>query len=489
MKAKFSKNKYLLNYWIPIFLVAINFVLKIIYLDKMSIANDEPFSIYIAQMDVFSIVSQLSKGNNPPLFEIILHYWISIFGISAFATRFLPFIFSVITVVYIYKIGISFFNHKIAIISSLIFTFSTYHIYFSHETRVYSLFALLTTISMYSYLSLVKNRSSKPNLAALTLANILLCYSHFFGIFIPIIQIVSCLILRDIRKKILKNYMISLLVLFISYIPYTRILILRFLDSTINGTWIPAVTFGDLYTMLWRFSNTPVTTVVYISIIGIAFVKLMLNRSDKPTVYTKIIIVWFLLPYFLMFISSLKYLPFNVPIFFDRYVIFISIGFYLVVAISIFYVIKPFKQKKYLLFLPIIIAIATCNPNVDNKRRVFEVISKIKELKTKDTYVYFSPDFFEFNFVYYYNLEYFKDYGNINLVSKIHENLYYEHIYPINNPNQIRVNADSHIDKILFLDALSQYPQLPTLAFEKKFKLVNTYKYYQIFILYEFEKR
>ncbi|MDO9255412.1 MAG: hypothetical protein Q7U54_07870 [Bacteroidales bacterium] len=101
MKSTISNKSFLLKYYIPLFLVAINFIIKILYLGKMSIANDEPFSIYIAQMDVSSIISQLSKGNNPPLFEIILHYWIKLWGISPFSTRLLPFLFSVATVYFI----------------------------------------------------------------------------------------------------------------------------------------------------------------------------------------------------------------------------------------------------------------------------------------------------------------------------------------------------------------------------------------------------
>jgi hypothetical protein len=450
MNTLFLNRDRLLKIFIPIALLLLNFILKIIYLDSTSIAGDEPFSIYHAQMDVSAIIAQLSQGNNPPLFEILLHFWIKLFGISAFSVRFLPFLFSTALVYFIYKIGISFFNARIAIIASLLFSFSNYHIFFSHEARVYPLFALLSTISMFAYLSLIKKENNNRYLSLLIVANILLCYAHYFGFFIPFIQLVCCLVFPPVRSKIFKKYLFASLLFIAAYIPNISVLINRFLLSRSDG-WVSPVSYEDLYTMLWRFSNVPFTTVLLLTLLAAAVIKLFKNRFKNSSVYGKIIVVWFLLPYSLMFFVSMKYLPHNIPVFLDRYVIFISIAFYLSLAVAADYIFSNSRFNYIWLSIPVFLMLFTCKPNVDNKRPVAAAVEKIKELKTEKTIVFYTPFFFGFNFAYYYNIEYFKDYNPINPYENIETRLSEENIFPLENAAYIDSNLIVEAERIVCL--------------------------------------
>ena len=110
----------------------------------------------------------------------------------------------------------------------------------------------------------------------------------------------------------------------------------------------------------------------------------------------------------------------------------------------------------------------------------------MKDPKTK---VLICPQYFIYNFAYYYSAEIFKGIDLQNPYYQITKNLQKDDIYTINNINE--VNLDN-CKKVVFVDAAAQFsfPENNIMnMLEKEYKLKNTYKYYEIFNVYEFEKK
>ena len=442
----------------PAVLLLLNFFLKGIFINAGDISGDEPFTIFYSQMDIPSILSKLSQGNNPPLFEIILHFWINIWGISAYSTRFLPLLFSTLTVLFIYKTGLKFFNIRIAIITSLLFTFSNYHIFFAHEARVYSLFALLTCISMYSFLSLLKDKTKRKYFVLLVFSNALLIYAHFFGFFVLLIQMLSVLRIKEIRQTIFKKYLLITGITLLLYLPYIKLLTTRFAASA-KGTWVPAPHFEDIYNNLWKFSNAPVNTVVFLLFLLTALFFIIVKRnkpSGIPPTYLKVVMNWFIVPYFLIFILS-----FLTPMFLDRYLIFISLGYYFSVAIAINYLGRSERLFYLLSSITVILMIITCNPKIDTYRNTGEMVNAIKQHKKENTVVYLCPDWIDLGFVYHYNINFFKDY------KQTRNKLNAEKIFPINNAEQVNDSILSASESVVYLDGWSGLVDKDNQIFEK----------------------
>ncbi|GIV43603.1 MAG: hypothetical protein KatS3mg035_0726 [Bacteroidia bacterium] len=479
-----GKNDYLIRQS-PIFLIILNFILKVIFISSNSVGGDEPFSIYHAQLDITSIIYHLRLGNNPPLYEIILHFWIKLFNISEFSVRFPSLIFSTLTVFFIYKIGKEFFNYEIALITSLLFSFSNYHLAFSHEARVYSMFALLTAMSMYFFLIILNRIVSFKYYLLLLIVNTFLIYAHYFGFYVIIIQTISVLLFKEIRNKIFSKYLLYLLGLALLYTPNLYTFVSRFIDSYQQGTWVKSPNgLEDIYNMLWQFCNQPLTTIVAISILLIGFVKFIISpKNNNLNINHKIILIWFIFPFLFMFIIS-----YWLPMFIGRYLIFASLGFYFVLSFCSTYIIS---KRKYNLILPgilVILFLVTFNPNVDNQRHVKETVLKVKELKDPNTKILICPKSFIYNFAYYYSPEIFQDIDNQNPSSKITKKLIKQNIYIINNINEINLSG---CNKILFLDAACEFSFqdnniISTL--EKNYKLKHIYHFYEIFNLYEYER-
>jgi len=428
---------------IPVGLILLNFILKIIFLGRRDIAMDEPFTIFYAQAGFPALFEMLKTENNPPLFFVLLHFWIKVFSISALSVRFLPFFFSTLTAPVIYLTGRRFFSVRSGILASLIFTFSNYHLAFSHEARVYPLFALLTCLSMYFFFSLVQNPERRPPLYLLILANVLLIYSHFFGFFVIGIQLLSCLFFPDTWKATKVCLQAQVATLFF-YLPYFPVFFSRFFASS-GGTWVPPPVFSDMYTMVWRFSNVPVVTVFFLVMLMAAVMKYFMewrNSSALLSPFQKILLLWFFFPYLAIFLFS-----YRIPMFLDRYLVFTSIAFYLLVAQAIVY---TWGSRKIIFYVLSVLAfggmLLTFNPNIDNHRRLKKVIEVIHDLKKKETPVLMCPEWLDLGFTYYYNPEYFKDYGNLR------QNLQKESIFPVSHPDQIPPGIMEKATSVILLE-------------------------------------
>lgn len=539
-----------------------NFLVKGIFLPNNSLGGDEPFSVYFAQMNITSIMKLLSEGNNPPLYEILLHFWIKYFGISELSVRFPSLIFSCTTVLFIYKIGFEYLNKRVAFYASIIFIFSNYHILFAHEARVYAFLGMLTAISMYFFMGILDdyknnsqtdddniiNKKATLKFIRLSILNTFIIYSHYFGFFVLMIQFAFLIFNLPILFKFWKKILLNVGIIALLYSPNILVLFNRFIDSS-SGTWVkPVENLGNLFDLIYLFSNN--IRIVYLLIISILLVaawKLFYHlkannyvkgffligiiplffltsysiyfqmpflwRLTSNVVYSigspilvlcvtiiwivvkenikisknvnySFIVFWFVIIFFFMFGIS-----FTVPIFIDRYLMTAAIAFPLVLGISADYLIKT---PVYKFIIPIVLIssfIATVKPNISNKRNVKETVEKIKKLKDSNTLILICPSHFIFNFVYYYNIDVFKDYNANDTYSNINNSLISENVYSINNISEIDYGK---WNKIVYLDAAANFSHPNnniTKELNAKYKLKSNYKFDEISNIFVYESK
>jgi uncharacterized membrane protein len=484
--------------------------MKVRYVSYPSLARDEPFSVYSAQFSVSRIISELSQGNNPPLYELFLHYWIKFFGISEFAVRLPSVIFSSITVYFIYKICQKFFSTKAAILAAVLFTFSNYEMYFAHEARVYSLFMLLTVISMFLYLSLLKANQSRGYAVALVIVNILLLYSHFFSWFVIFVQIVLAAVVNWKSRERLIRFAKYYGVILIFYIPYFGVLWERFFDSS-GGTWVapvedlrPLHTFwgiltndthiGYLITLFigwlvlqkyisesfknnvvklvlvalstffllmsssiripfFQFENdfsSPFITAAFLLFFTALFIYCVFNQ--RHTMNGKVLLMWLVFPILLMYIAS-----FSIPMFVDRYLIYVTPAFYIVMAIAV-----SKLSPKYFMSISLLLAatmIFSFKMTSNNERDVKRVVETVKKMKSNtNSGVFICPDYFGTGFSYYYNRGYFAD-SKSNIPQKdLIDNLENDSIFLVSSSREVDSICKGYdFRNIIYVDAAADF--------------------------------
>lgn len=195
--------------------------LRLFNLTYKSLWYDEALSLSFTEYDWKDIFSHRYIAR--PVYFLILKLWVSLFGYSELSARLPSVIFGVLSIILIYKLAKELFGEGSGLISAVILSLSSYHIYYSQEARNYSLFLFLGLSSMLIFVKILNKEDAKL-LLLLVLINILLLYTHLFGIFIVIIQSIFFIIfLRKIKLK--KLWIIGQVILIIAILPFFTVLV------------------------------------------------------------------------------------------------------------------------------------------------------------------------------------------------------------------------------------------------------------------------
>jgi mannosyltransferase len=309
---------------------------------------DEALSINFAELNLPRIF--FLPENNPPLYYIILHCWIQLFGISEFSVRFPSAIFGFLSLFMIYKIGSELFDIDVGMISSLLMTFSIFHIQYSQEARTYSLSVLLTLLSMYFFIKLLKEAGHRF-LIGYVLSSILLMYSHIYGLFIIIAQniyfIVLSLLSKEAEKLNFKRWILVQSILIFLFSPWVSIFINQ-VHAVQKDFWIKAPNIDSIISSFITYSSGSGLLLFLLLILSsfslISYEKLQ-GSMDRRCFFKSLesynwkirllntdkvnfLLLWLITPIILPFIISL----FSQPIYAIRYTIVASSAFFLLIA-------------------------------------------------------------------------------------------------------------------------------------------------------------
>lgn len=402
-----------------IILFGINLFIKLLYAGDRYYWLDETSSIFRALHTIPWMVQQSVNDPNPPLYFILLKGWISLFGISEFSTRAFSVIFSALTVFVLYYLARRFFNRETAFYVSLIFTVSQIHLYFSHETRGYTLIAFLSVLSFYFYLQTI-SIPSILNIIKYTITITLLLYMHPVPVILIIIQFICLLLfLRGNRKGSL--YIIAGQVITAALFG---IWILKNRWFSEMQSWIPPPDPNKLKEMLVSYLNTELIYYLSAVLLCTFIILIVIWKYQKKLIREDIrsfvlILLWGLLPILVIyFISQFS------PRFIPRYMLFATPGLYLLIAYIISKLPVNYLIKISLVIIILISSLKNFNLNPVKGEDWPGAISFMKEHRDDSTCTIISADYQFMSYSYYYNKDIFKQLENARQ-TLINENIYF----------------------------------------------------------------
>ncbi len=142
--------------WLVILITLIGGGLRVLLLAHKGMWLDETFSIWLADHSIGDILYWTARiDQHPPLYYLLLHYWMALRGDTPYAVRLLSVLFGTATIPVIYLIGKRLSGALIGLMAAVLLALSPFNIRFAQETRMYTLLTFNAAIAIYALVRLL----------------------------------------------------------------------------------------------------------------------------------------------------------------------------------------------------------------------------------------------------------------------------------------------------------------------------------------------
>jgi mannosyltransferase len=400
-----------------VLIILLGTVLSFYDIGAESLWTDEAASLHESQM---SIQQAASSNNQPPLYFLLLRFWISVFGESEIALRSLSALFGIAFIFVIFLTGKALFNHKVGLIAAFISSFSCYRIYESQEVRGY---ALLLLLSLLSYLFLIKflQENSRKYYFPYIFCSLLMIYAHLFGLLIIASEIIYLIIFYKRFKAHKSMFILAYIIIIILSVPVLFLLKNNICEIASDGFWISKPGFIDFLYTLGAFSAYGhFKELIFLMFIILAGIGLLASKrflkKQKPEsgitfkikgyyiIFDKterigLLLIWLLVPILIVFIQS----QIMTPLYQTKYLIGTMPAWLLLISIGL----NNIYIRKIRYFVLIIIFILSLiglleyyNNNVKHEWR--EAANFINQNACENDIILIYPHYTQKPFDYYY---------------------------------------------------------------------------------------
>jgi mannosyltransferase len=185
---------------------------------------DEGLSVGIASHPLTDIPSVLHLDGSPPLYYMLLHVWISIFGNGEGETHGMSVGFALLSIPAALWAGRSLGGPRAGWMAAIVASLHPFLTYYAQETRMYSLAVLLSMLATTCFIRAYALRDRRF-IAPFAILAALLIYTHNWGLFVLVGTVVAFLLIlwtTDDRRVLLRDAALgygALALLFAPWIP------------------------------------------------------------------------------------------------------------------------------------------------------------------------------------------------------------------------------------------------------------------------------
>ena len=335
------------------------FALRLYRLGVASLWYDETVSVILAQKDLLALTQHTAGDIHPPFYYYLLHFWGRLAGWSEFSVAFLSLFFGVVLIALVYRVARAWFDARVARVAALLVAVSPYNLWYSQETRMYTLGATLGLASVYFFVRVIGGQSAVNSrqstvwrdVIAYAIISALGLYTLYYFAFLIIFENLVALIWfiqraksritnHELRSTIceLRIWVLSQLAAALLFAPWLAIAFRQAIDPPVPP-WrsfiaLPTMFIESFSALAFGQSLDPAQTWLLLIVLAalIAFTLIADHNSHITHHELRISNYEFLLAYTFLPLTLIAALSFWKPLYHVRYVFLYSPAFYILLA-------------------------------------------------------------------------------------------------------------------------------------------------------------
>ena len=343
-------------------------------------------------------VVEYSKNDQPPLYFLLLHFWLRVFGNEDYQARLLSVLFGVMTIPVMFLLGRLYRGTAFGLMLALMIAINYHCIYFSQEARFYALFLLLALTSYLFFLKAL-SKGNMGSFICFSIFSALSIYTHYFGLVVVASQvmILTCLMIfrSNARDKAL-FWVMSFAFVGFAILPWAPVF---FRDLSLNEFWISPPRAWFFGSFVYQYFKDPITVFIVLLVLALGSIHLatkIFKKKLQPDIFIIVATLW--LAFGLLI--PLCYSILRIPILISRYTTYVVPA---IVILTIEFVSLIFSFRLRVVVIATIVISSTIflfyggYYGSVQKQQFRQVAQRVAELK-KTRYLSISDHAWHFNY-------------------------------------------------------------------------------------------
>ncbi len=327
-------------------IILIGLVLRLYRLGVADIWFDEAYSLEVAALEnIFAVIERTKVDTHPPLYYILLHFWLNWLPKNEFNVRLLSVLSSVLTLPVIYFFGSHIFTKKAGLLAAFLAALSPFQILYSQEARMYPLLALTAVLSLY-FFSLALLEDKTLFWAGWVLLAVAALYTHYFALFLLPVYFLFFILHHRQYQRVKNKFLILFSCIIAAFLPWVPILLWQLSRGGREWLSLPdlAALFRTLHIFLLNDFRLPGRGEdIFFLLLGATVFFLLRYNYKKVKGEASLVILYLIVPVLVSYLAT-KYVT---PVFAYRYLSIAAPALYILLG-GAFLPEGSKKRKKFL---------------------------------------------------------------------------------------------------------------------------------------------